>query len=357
MTRAAAGAGGRGAAIDLRSDTVTRPTPGMRDAMASAAVGDDVLDGDPTVRALEERVADLLGKDAALFVPSGVMGNTMAVLAQAPPATEAVMDADAHIVNWEDGAAAMWGGVQIRTHAADDGLPVAARVEAAIRDAGPYTIRTSVVCLENTHNGAGGRVLPAEAARAVSELARARGLAVHLDGARLWNAAAATGVPLADLAACADTVMVTLSKGLGCPVGSVLALPSALRDHAWRIRRRLGGAMRQVGVLAAAALYALDHHRERLSDDHRRARDLARAVGSIPGVRVVPPETNIVMIHLGEDGPDADGVRQGLEERGVKMSRFARRRLRAVTHLDVDDGGVVAAARALKEVLSDSPEA
>jgi threonine aldolase len=151
--------------------------------------------------------------------------------------------------------------------------------------------------------------------------------------------------------------MVTLSKGLGCPVGSVLALPSALRDHAWRIRRRLGGAMRQVGVLAAAALYALDHHRERLSDDHRRARDLARAVGSIPGVRVVPPETNIVMIHLGEDGPDADGVRQGLEERGVKMSRFSRRRLRAVTHLDVDDGGVVAAARALKEVLSDSPEA
>ena len=352
MTRAAAEAGGRGAAIDLRSDTVTRPTPGMRDAMASAAVGDDVLDGDPTVRALEERVADLLGKDAALFVPSGVMGNTMAVLAQAPPATEAVMDADAHIVNWEDGAAAMWGGVQIRTHAAEDGLPVAARVEAAIRDAGPYTIRTSVVCLENTHNGAGGRVLPLETAREISALARRRGLAVHLDGARLWNAAVATGAPLRDLAAPADTVMVTLSKGLGCPVGSVLAVPAALRDAAWRLRRRLGGAMRQAGVLAGAALYALDHHIERLADDHRRARDLAEAAGRIPGVRVVPPETNIVMIHLDEGGPDADAARAALEARGVLLSRFSRYRLRAVTHLDVDDGGIDAAARALSAVLA-----
>ena len=352
MTRAAAEAGGRGAAIDLRSDTVTRPTPGMRDAMASAAVGDDVLDGDPTVRALEERVADLLGKDAALFVPSGVMGNTMAVLAQAPPATEAVMDADAHIVNWEDGAAAMWGGVQIRTHAAEDGLPVAARVEAAIRDAGPYTIRTSVVCLENTHNGAGGRVLPLETAREISALARRRGLAVHLDGARLWNASVATGMLLRELAAPADTVMVTLSKGLGCPVGSVLAVPAALRDAAWRLRRRLGGAMRQAGVLAGAALYALDHHIERLADDHRRARDLAEAAGRIPGVRVVPPETNIVMIHLDEGGPDADAARAALEARGVLLSRFSRYRLRAVTHLDVDDGGIDAAARALSAVLA-----
>ncbi len=338
--------------IDLRSDTVTRPTADMRAAMAEAVVGDDVLGDDPTVRALEDRVAELLGKDAALFVPSGIMGNTVAVLAQAPPATEIVMDADAHIVNWEDGAGAMWGGVQVRTHEADDGVPVLERVEAAIRDPGPYTIRTSLLCLENTHNGAGGRVLPTETARTVSELARARGLAVHLDGARLWNAATATGAPLVDLAACADTVMVTLSKGLGCPVGSVLALPARLRDRAWRIRRRLGGAMRQSGVLAAAALYALEHHRERLSEDHRRARDLARAVGSIPGVRVVPPETNIVMIHLAEDGPDADAVREDLDRRGVRLSRFSRRRLRAVTHLDVDDAGIEAAAGALRDLLA-----
>ncbi len=353
MTRAAAGhAVGRRAAIDLRSDTVTRPTPGMLDAMASADVGDDVLDGDPTVRALEERVAELLGKDAALFVPSGVMGNTIAVLAQAAPATEVVMDADAHIANWEDGATAMWGGVQIRTHEADDGLPVAARVEAAIRDPGPYTIRTSMVCLENTHNGAGGRVLPLETAREIAEAARRRELAVHLDGARLWNASVATGTPLRELAVPADTVMVTLSKGLGCPVGSVLAVPASLRDAAWRVRRRLGGAMRQTGVLAAAGLYALDHHLDRLADDHRRARELADAVARIPGVRVVPPETNIVMIHLDEDGPDADAARAALEARGVLLSRFSRHRLRAVTHLDVDDGGIDAAAQALAAVLA-----
>lgn len=338
--------------IDLRSDTVTRPTVAMRRAMAEAQVGDDVLGDDPTVRALEERVASLLGKEAALFVPSGIMGNTIAVLAQAPPGTEAVMDSDAHIVTWEDGATAMWGGLQIRTHEAEAGLPVPTRVAAAIRDVGPYTIRTSVLCLENTHNGAGGRILPTELAREVAAIARERGLAVHLDGARLWNAAAATGESVESLAACADTVMVTLSKGLGCPVGSVIALPAALRDRAWRLRRRLGGAMRQSGVLAAAALYALDHHVGRLTEDHRRARQLAEAAGANPGVQVVPPETNIVMLRLDPDGPDADAVRIGLEERGVRMSRFSRHRLRAVTHMDVDDEGIATAAGALAAVLA-----
>ncbi|MEN8376102.1 MAG: GntG family PLP-dependent aldolase [Gemmatimonadota bacterium] len=337
--------------VDLRSDTVTRPTPGMRAAMAGAVVGDDVLGDDTTVAALEERVAGLLGKEAALFMPSGVMANTVAILSQAAPGTEVVMDADAHVVNWEDGATAMWGGVQIRTHRPEDGLPVPERVEAAMRDPGPYTIRTSVVCLENTHNGAGGRVLPLERGRRIAELARARGLRVHLDGARLWNAAAAGGRSLAELADCADTVMVTLSKGLGCPVGSVLALPAELRDRAWRIRRRLGGAMRQSGVLAAAALYALDHHLDRLSDDHRRAADLAAAAAGIDGVGVVTPETNIVMVHLPDSGPDADAVKDALEERGVRMSRFSRRRLRAVTHLDVDDDGIRQAGAALAEVL------
>jgi threonine aldolase len=338
--------------VDLRSDTVTRPTPGMRAAMAQAVVGDDVLGDDPTVAALEERVAGLLDKEAALFMPSGVMANTVAILSQAAPGTEVVMDADAHVVNWEAGATAMWGGVQIRTHLPEDGLPVPERVEAAIRDRGPYTIRTSVVCLENTHNGAGGRVLPLERGRRIAESARERGLRVHLDGARLWNAAAAGGHPLNELTDCSDTVMVTLSKGLGCPVGSVLALPADLRDRAWRIRRRLGGAMRQSGVLAAAAMYALDHHLDRLSDDHRRAADLATAAAGVEGVRVVTPETNIVMIHLPDGGPDADAVKDALEERGVRMSRFSRRRLRAVTHLDVDDDGIRQAGAALAEVLA-----
>ena len=337
--------------VDLRSDTVTRPTPAMREAIARAEVGDDVLGDDPTVRRLEERVAELLGKEAALFFPSGTMANQTAVAILTMPGSEAVIEATGHILDWEEAAAAQWAGVQLRAVATPDGLLTPEQVEAAIRPGGKLSIRTTLVCVENTHNAAGGRVLPLERLRAIGEVARRRGVHLHLDGARLWNASAASGVPEADFAAEADTVMVTLSKGLGCPVGSLLAGSRELMEEAWRVRRRHGGAMRQAGILAAAGLFALDHHRERLGEDHERARRLAERLDGLPGIRVVPPETNIVMIDLEREDLSAQMLAERLRADGVLLTPFTERRIRAVTHLDVDDAGVERAADALAVVL------
>jgi len=334
--------------VDLRSDTVTRPTPGMREAMARAEVGDDVLDGDPTTRALEERVADLLGKEAALFVPSGVMGNQLALAVLGRPGTEVVLEAGAHILNYEEGAAAVLSGLQLRPVATEDGLLTPALVEGAVRPASRYTPATSVVALENTHNAAGGRVLPLETARGIRAVAERAGIPVHLDGARLWHAAVATGHPPQELAGVADTVMVCFSKGLGAPVGSVLAGPRDLMEEAWRVRRRLGGGMRQSGILAAAGLYALDHHLDRLAEDHERARLLARAADALPAFSASPPDTNIVMIDVVASGVGAGEVADFLRERGVLMIPFGPRRLRAVTHLEVDTAGVERAVAALE---------
>jgi len=337
--------------VDLRSDTVTQPTPGMRAAIARAEVGDDTLGGDPTVRALEERIADLLGKPSALFFPSGIMANEAALHVLARQGTEAVVEATSHFVDWELGAPAMLSGVQLRPVATADGLLTASAVEAAIRPGIAFQVKTSVVCLENTHNAAGGRVMPLDSMRAIRAVAERRTLAVHLDGARLWNAAAATGIAEADYAACADTVMVTLSKGLGCPVGSVLAGPSDVIAEARTFRRRVGGAMRQSGILAAAGLYALDLHRARLPEDHERARRLAAMAGEMPGLTVVTPETNIVMFDVLDPELDAAAIVAGLAAHGVLMVVFTTRRFRAVTHLDVDDAGIARAARALADVL------
>jgi threonine aldolase len=337
--------------VDLRSDTVTRPTPAMREAIARAEVGDDALGDDPTVRRLEERVADLLGKEAALFFPSGIMANQTAVLALTSPGTEAVIEATGHILDWEDAAPAQWAGILLRPVPTPDGLLTPELVTAAIRPESPFGIRTSLICLENTHNAAGGRVLPLETLRAIRRVAVEKGVPVHLDGARLWNASAATGIPESDFAAEADTVMVSLSKGLGCPVGSMLAGSAETIARARRIRRRLGGAMRQAGILAAAGLYALDHHRERISEDHRRARHLAEIAASVPGLEVVPPETNIVMIDILRDDLDAAAVLARLDRAGVRMSQFGARRIRAVTHLDVDDDGIARAGAALAAAL------
>lgn len=339
--------------VDLRSDTVTRPTPAMRRAIAEAEVGDMVLGDDPTVERLERRMAELLGKERALFFPSGVMANQTAVLVQAPPGTEAVIDSGGHILNYEEAAAAAWGGVQLRAVETPDGLLDAERVGMAIRPVSPYVVQTSLLCLENTHNSAGGRVLPVERMRAVVEVARERGVAVHLDGARLPNASVAAGRPMRDWARLADTVMVAFSKGLGAPVGSVLAGPEAVMEVAWRIRRRLGGGMRQAGLLAAAALYALDHHFEALANDHRRARRLAERVREIPGLAAEVPETNIVMLDL--ESADPVPVLEGLRTEGVWMTQFGPRRLRAVLHRDVNDEGVERAAEALAEVVLAPP--
>lgn len=326
----------------------------MRESMARAAVGDDVLDGDPTVGRLEAQVAELLGKERALFFPSGVMANQTAIQIWTDPATEVVVEASAHVLDWEDGAPAQWAGVQLRPVATPDGVMSAEAVGRALRPPSGYRPRTSLVCLENTHNAAGGRVVPLESTDAIRELTRERGLPVHLDGARLWNASAATGVEPARYAARADSVMVTLSKGLGCPVGSVLAGPSEALERGWRIRRRLGGAMRQSGVLAAAALYALDHHRQRLVEDHENATLLAELAGGVAGLDVVEPETNIVMIDIVRDDLDAAAVLERLAAKGVRMSRFGPQRLRAVTHLDVDDAAIRRAAEALAAVMERS---
>lgn len=338
--------------VDLRSDTVTRPTPGMREAIARAEVGDDVLGDDPTVRALEERVAGILGKEAALFFPSGIMANQTAVLALARPGTEAVIDGSGHIFDWEELASAHWAGVQLRTVATPDGILTPELVRGALRPGGRLSIETSLILLENTHNAAGGKILPIETLRGIRELARERGIPLHLDGARLWNAAAASGIAEATYAAEVDTVMVTLSKGLGCPVGSMLAGTAEVMETAWRIRRRLGGGMRQAGILAAAGLYALDHHRDRLHEDHRRARQLATEIAEFPGLNIVQPETNIVMIEITHPGLDAPLLLDRLRSRGVLLSQFAPRRIRAVTHLDIDDDCVERAVAAFEAALA-----
>lgn len=337
--------------IDLRSDTVTRPTPAMRQAMASADVADDVLDGDPTVRRLEERVAAMLGKERALYFPSGTMANQTGVWVNTRPGTEILLDAGAHIMHYEAGGAAALSGVQVRPVQGAGPMMDAASLRAAIRPASPYSLSPSAVCLENTNNGAGGMVTPLAAMRAMRDVAREHGLRVHLDGARLWNAHIATGTPLADFAECADTVMVSFSKGLGAPVGAALAGTAAVMQQAWLVRKRFGGAMRQSGILAAAVLYALDRNLERLADDHARARRFADAVDGAGGVRVVPPDTNIVMIDL-PAGADAEAMVSTAGAQGVLIATWSRTRLRAVFHLDVDDRGTDDAARIVRAIAA-----
>ena len=319
--------------IDLRSDTVTKPTAAMRRAMHDAEVGDDVYGEDPTVLTLEGRVAELLGKEAARFVPSGTMANQIALLVHCRPGDEVITSEGAHCAFYESGAGAAWAGVQFVTAGAGvifspEDLDAAAKPDAY------WCPRTRLLTLENTHNRGGGKVLPQDRVAALCAHARARGYATHLDGARLFNASVASGRTVAELAAPFDTVSVCLSKGLGAPVGSLLA---GTREHvraATRLRKMLGGGMRQVGVLAAAGLHALDHHVARLADDHAHAKLLADCVRAAPGVTVEAPDTNIVMIDL-PAGTTADAVVTAAAARGVKLSAFGPRRLRAVTHLDV----------------------
>jgi threonine aldolase len=338
--------------IDLRSDTVTRPSTAMRRAMADAEVGDDVLDGDPTVARLEARVAELLGKPRAMFFPSGTMANQAAVWLLATRGTEALVDAEAHVVHWEHAGLAALCGVQIRPVAARAGHRVmdADALAAAVRPASPHAPRASLVCLENTHNGAGGVVTPLDALRALGDVARAHALPVHLDGARLWNACAATGTAPADFAACATTVMVSFSKGLGAPVGAVLAGDEAAMADVWMVRKRMGGGMRQSGILAAGALFGLEHHRAGLADDHRRARALADAVDGVGGARVVPPDTNILMVDL--PAPVVPAVVARAAAAGVRVSPWSATRLRAVTHRDAADAEVARAGHVLAAALA-----
>lgn len=341
-------------AVDLRSDTVTRPTPGMRRALAEAEVGDDVFDDDPTIHALQRRVAELSGKEAALFVVSGTMGNQLAIRSQIRHGEEVLLEEESHIFNYEAGAAAAISGAQLHALAGRRGVLEPSKIAASVRDDEYHNAPTRLLCLENTHNRAGGAIVPLAGLEAAAKAARDHGLAVHLDGARLWNASIASGVPIARWAACADTVMMCFSKGLGAPVGSILAGNAATIDKARRYRKMLGGGMRQGGVLAAACLYALDHHLARLAEDHRRARRLAEALTGIPGLDVDPAgvETNMIMIRLTDPSWTAQRAAQALEERGVRVLDFGPTTLRAVTHLDVDDPGIDRAAAVFKELWS-----
>jgi threonine aldolase len=330
--------------VDLRSDTVTRPTPAMRAAMADALVGDDVYGEDPTVIELERRVADLLGHESALFVPSGSLGNQLGVRLLVRPGQELVCDSLAHVARAELGAAAVFSGITFRTWPATRGLlDVEAVRELISPDAGPYLVSTAAVEVENTHNFGGGTVQPAEQVAAVQKLARDHNLGLHLDGARLWNAHVATGTPLAELAAGFDTVSVCLSKGLGAPIGSVLASTADRIAEARVWRKRYGAGMRQVGILAAAGLYALENHIARLADDHARAGRLGEALGADPATI----ETNIVVLNVA----DAPSVATGGAPEGVLVSALGPRFLRLVTHLDVDDDGIEHAIKVLRPLI------
>jgi threonine aldolase len=341
--------------IDLRSDTVTRPTPGMRAAMAGAEVGDDVFREDPSVNKLEERVAAVLGKEAALFVPSGTMSNQTAVKAHTQPGDELLCEANCHIYNFEAGGPAALSGVTCRTVEGDFGVLDVSQLEEKIRPVNDHLVRTRLVCLENTHNRCGGRVYPLEKVQAISAWARANRLIMHLDGARLWNAVVATGIPAKTWAAEFDSVSVCFSKGLGAPVGSALAGTRDFITRARRVRKLFGGGMRQGGVVAAAALYALEHHVERLAEDHRNALVIARAVAESPGLRLSPPEveTNIVWIDVDPALCPSKNFSAVLKERGVLANAVGPRMLRACTHLDVSAALAERAADTFRRVARD----
>lgn len=332
---------------DLRSDTLTKPTAAMRAAMAAADVGDDVYGEDPSVRALEERVADLLGKEAALFVPSGTMGNQIGLLVNTRPGDEVIIGEGSHCAFYESGAASAWAGVQFAI-AGSGGLFTAEEMLDVLKPTADHFPQSRLVVVENTHNRAGGRIFSQERIAAIAAAARAQGLRLHLDGARIWNASAATGVDVAAIAAPFDTVSVCFSKGLGAPVGSAIVSSRETIKEAHRFRKMLGGGMRQAGVLAAAALHALEHQRARLVNDHAAARAFADALHGVAGLELQPVETNIISM-TATKLPAAELVKRAAEE-GVLMNATGKRSLRAVTHLDVTLEQVVAAAGKLARV-------
>jgi len=321
--------------IDLRSDTITRPTAAMRRAMAEAPVGDDVFGDDPTVLALERRVAEVLGKEAAVYMPSGTMTNQVALRTHTEPGDEIILEATAHSYFYESGGPAALSGLMCRLIEGERGLFTAAQVRAVLRPRNEHFPRTKLVCVENTHNRGGGTIWPLERIVEVEAAAREAGLAMHLDGARLWNASAATGIAEREYARHFDSVSVCFSKGLGAPVGSALAGTASFIARARRFRKMFGGGMRQAGIVAAGALYALEHHRARLAEDHANARLLAGEIARLPGIGIDPAavETNIVVFY--SIAMPAPVLADRLKEAGVWLLPRDHESCRAVTHLDV----------------------
>ena len=339
--------------IDLRSDTVTRPTAAMREAMFRAEVGDDVYQEDPTVNRLEVRAAEIVGKDAALFVPTGTMGNTIGIKLLTEPGQEVICDAGGHLLNYELSMTAWFSGCLIRPVQGEHGILTWGMIEPHVRPLGPHAAPTACVELENTHNIGGGTVYAQEVFDEICDKAHERGLKVHLDGARIFNAATATGGEVSAMVRKADTVMFCLSKGLGAPVGSVLAGPKVLIDKARLYRKRLGGGMRQAGVLAAAGLIALEEMPKRLGEDHANAQLLAKGLAATPGIQAWPERTptNIVVFDVSGTGMTGKQISVGLKERGVLINAINAATMRAVTHYDVTREQCAMALEALREVV------
>ena len=341
--------------IDLRSDTITQPTPAMRDAMATAEVGDDVFGDDPTVLRLESRVAAILGKDAALFTPSGTMANQLALRAHTEPGDEILLDANAHIYYYETGAPAALAGVMCRCLPGVRGIFSAADIEAALRPADQHFSPTKLVCVENTHNRGGGSIWPMDRLQEIAETSRRHGLRLHLDGARLWNASVATGIPEHEYAAHFDSVSVCFSKGLGAPIGSGLCGTRKFIQRARRFRKMYGGGMRQAGIIAAGASYALINHRARLAEDHANARTLAEGLSRLPGLEVDPSsvQTNIVLIRV-RTMPAATLART-LNDSGVRVLAVSPDTIRAVTNLMVSAEQITQALEIFQSTLTSMP--
>jgi len=340
--------------IDLRSDTVTKPTPAMRRAMMEAEVGDDVYGEDPTVNRLEEQAAELAGKQAALFVPTGTMGNTIAVKLHTEHGQEVICDSRAHVLDYEMSMVAWFSGCVIRAIPTSDGILSWEEVKRAIKPLNPYSAPTGLVTMENTHNMWGGTVYPMETIYEICDGAHEQGLKVHMDGARIFNAAEATGMPVREICAPADTVMFCLSKGLGAPAGSILAGPKHLMAKGRLYRKRLGGGMRQVGVLAAAGLVALEESPRKLAADHANARYLAEGLAKIPGIAPRAVATNIVVFDVSETGAAPAALSVQLKRRGILMNAINDRQVRAVTHYDVTREDCAQALGAVAEAVAET---
>ncbi len=339
--------------IDLRSDTVTKPTPAMRQAMMAAEVGDDVFGEDPTVNALQEKVAQLLGQEAAIFVPSGTMANQLSIKAHTQPGDEVIIEAGAHAMNFEGGAGAVLSGVQFFGLPGQRGIIDVSQVEAAIRPDDAHFPVSRLIIIENTHNRGGGTVFPLSKILEIRELANKRGLKMHMDGARLWNACVASGISPAQYAAPFDSISVCLSKGLGCPAGSLVAGSKEFIKKVHRLRKMVGGGMRQIGFLAAAGIYALDHHIERLEEDHRKAKKLACGLAEIKNIAINPAEveTNILYFDVSPAERTAQEVVWACRQKGVLLHATGKTRIRCVTHLDVSFADIDKALNVIAEVM------
>ena len=339
--------------IDLRSDTVTKPTPPMRKAMAEAEVGDDVFGEDPTVNALQEKVARILGKERAIFVPSGTMANQLAIKSHTQPGDEVIIEATSHPYNFEGGAAAALSGIQFYCLKGDRGILDVSQIEEVIRPEDHHFPVTRLICLENTHNRGGGSVYPIEKMAAIHRLAKSKNLQLHLDGARLWNASIAKGIDPKEYAQWADSVSVCLSKGLGAPIGSLVAGSRTFIDRVHRFRKMFGGGMRQVGIIAAAGIYALDHHIERLKEDHQNAKRLALGLQKFKGISINPEhvETNIVILDIENSSITAPLVAEEMKKERILIHAFGRAQIRLVTHLDVSSEDIEVALGAFEKVL------